>query len=125
MSGFADLFGTPPAVFLGVTLLFMGGCAFMTGQAIAATWRPLWHGVGYGVLLGGGDRFLGFALFGADPTSLAGYVLDTAILIAIALISYRLTRVTQMTTQYPWLYERVGAFAWRDRPPPHPSGVSS
>jgi len=38
-------------VFIGVTIIFMGGCAFMTGQAVSATWRPLWQVLAYSLML--------------------------------------------------------------------------
>lgn len=100
------------AVFLGVTVLFMGGCAFMAGQALAATWRPLWQVFPYALGLGMADRFLGFALFGGRLLWLPGYVTDTAVLLAIALAAYRMTQARRMVTQYPWLYRRAGLFGW-------------
>lgn len=112
MSGFEALTGSGPGVFIGVTLVFMGGCAFMTGQALAATWRAAWQAVPYGLLLGLADRFLGFALFQDRLLSPVGYVLDSALLIAIALAAYRATRARQMVSQYPWLYRRTGIFSW-------------
>ena len=36
-------------------------------------------------------------------------------IIAAALLGYRTKRVSQMTTQYPWLYERTGLLSWRDK----------
>ena len=107
-------------VFVGVTIIFMGGCAFMTGQAVANTWRPLWHVLAYCLGLGAADRFLSFALFGAPLLSLAGYLLDTALLAAIAAAAWRATRARRMCLQYPWLYERVGLFGWRERLSHHP-----
>lgn len=108
------------AIFLGVTLLFMGGCAFMAGQALASTWRPLWQVFPYAVLLGLADRFVAFALFGGTLLSLPDYLTDTAALTAVALASYRLTQARRMADQYPWLYERAGLFDWRDKGAPHP-----
>ena len=35
-----DSFG----VFVLVSILMGGGAAYLSGRAIAATWRPLWHG---------------------------------------------------------------------------------
>jgi len=102
-------------VFIGVTVLFMGGCAFMAGQALAATWRPLWQCTPYALGLGLADRFLGFALFGGELLSVAGYVTDTVVLIAIILAAYRITQARRMADQYPWLYERDGLFGWRDK----------
>jgi len=37
------------------------------------------------------------------------------VLIAFALLGYRIRRVNQMVTLYAWLFERAGPFAWRDR----------
>ena len=102
-------------VFIGVTVLFMGGCAFMAGQALAATWRPLWQVYPYALGLAAADRFLGFALFGGDLLSIAGYGTDALVLIAITLAAYRITQARRMADQYPWLYERDGLFGWREK----------
>lgn len=108
------------AVFIGITVIFMGGCAFMAGQALAATWRPLWQCVPYALLLGLADRFIAFALFGGTLVSLPFYVTDALVLVAVALAAYRLTQAKRMADQYPWLYERAGLFEWRERQTPHP-----
>ena len=50
-------------VFLLVTVAMGGGAAWMSGRAIAATWRPWWHIVAYMLILGAGVRFFHFALF--------------------------------------------------------------
>lgn len=115
MSGWESLFGTTPSVTVGITLIFMGGCAFMTGQAVAATWRPLWQAVPYALLLGIGDRFVTYALFQGDLFLIAGYILDTLWLFVVLSFSYRVTRARQMTSQYPWLYERAGLMGWRSK----------
>ena len=107
--------GNSLAVFVGVTLLLMGFAAFMTGQAVAATWRPYWQAVLYGVLLGLVDRFLIFALFDGALLSLVGFLVDTAVLIAVATAAFRITRTHRMVNQYPWLYERAGPFGWREK----------
>ena len=100
-------------VFVGLTIVLFGGCAYMTGQALAATWRPLWHVVPYAMMLGAADRFLGFALFGGDLASLAGWLLDSTVLITIGMLAWRLTQVRRMADQYPWLYIRTGPFTLR------------
>ncbi|EME71075.1 hypothetical protein H261_04917 [Paramagnetospirillum caucaseum] len=100
-------------VFAGLTLILFGGCAFMTGQALAATWRPLWQVIPYALMLGAADRFLGFALFGGELLSLAGWLLDSAVLAAIGLLAWRRTLVRRMAEQYPWLYVRTGPFSLR------------
>lgn len=112
-----SLVGNSLAVFIGLTVCVMGFAAFMTGQAVASTWKPAWHAVVYCGLLGLADRFLTFALFDGVLLSLPGYLLDTAVLIGIALFAFRLRRAHKMVTQYPWMYRRVGLFGWREKEP--------
>jgi hypothetical protein len=107
--------GTSIGVTIGMTIILMGFCGFMTGQAIANTWRPAWQLVPYGLLLGCVDRFMVFALFEGELLSLSGYIFDTAILFIIILVAFRLTHVNKMLSQYPWLYERVGPLSYRAR----------
>ncbi|TAN64982.1 MAG: hypothetical protein EPN20_07875 [Magnetospirillum sp.] len=104
---------TSLSVLIGLTITLFGGCAFMTGQALATSWRKWWLVMPYGLLLGAADRFLGFALFHGELLSVAGWVLDSAILIAIALAAFRLTRARRMASQYPWLVQRTGPFSWK------------
>lgn len=110
-----DLTGTSLPVFIGLTLVLFGGATFMTGYAVAETWRPAWQAVVYAALLGAANRLMGYLLFGGELLSVAGYLVDTAILIVIALFAYRVTRARKMTSQYPWLYERSGLFTWREK----------
>ncbi len=107
--------GTSLPVFIGMTLGIMGFTAFMTGQALANTWRPLWQAVLYSFLLGLADRFLTWGLFEGELLSLSGYLFDSLVLTAISLTAFRLTRARKMVTQYPWLYERSGLFGWREK----------
>ena len=116
-----SILGTSVGVFLGVTVALMGFAAFMTGQALANTWKPIWHAVVYAFLLGFADRFLTFALFEGELLSLSGYLVDTAVLVAVILLAYRITQVRKMVSQYPWLYERAGLFGWRQKGPARPS----
>ena len=104
---------TSVPVFIGLTFILFGGCAFMTGQALAATWRPWWQVMPYALLLGAADRFLGYALFGGELLSLGGWLLDSAVLVTIGLLAYRRTQVRRMADQYPWLYVRTGLFTLR------------
>lgn len=100
-------------VFIGVTLVLFGFAAFMTGQALASTWRhPGWV-VFYLLLLGFADRFIVWSLFEGDLFSLSGYAIDTIALIAIGLFAFRVTQARKMVRQYPWLYRRRGLFGWR------------
>lgn len=100
---------------LFVTGVLGGGAAWLAGRAIAQTWRPFWHIFAYMALLGAAVRFAHFALFEGSLLSLPSYAVDTAFLLAVACLSWRLTRTTQMVTQYNWLYERTGLFSWRER----------
>ncbi|HIP79701.1 MAG TPA: hypothetical protein EYH07_14715, partial [Kiloniellaceae bacterium] len=84
------ILGTSLPVFIGVTVILVGGAAYLTGQALSAHWRPAWQVVGYSLLLGLADRFVIFSLFGGELLLLSGYVIDTAVIMAIALLSYRL-----------------------------------
>lgn len=111
----AALLGTSIGVFIGITVVLCGFAAFMTGQALAGTWRPVWQVWLYIMLLGFADRFLTWALFQGELLSPTGYLIDTAVLLVIGLSAFYLTRARQMTAQYPWLYERSGPFTWRER----------
>jgi len=110
-----QLIGNSLAVFIGVTCMLAGGAAWMTGQALALTWRPVWQATAYALLLMLADRFLIFALFEGELLSLAGFALDAAVLIAIAMVGHRITLASQMVKQYPWLYERQGPLSWCQR----------
>lgn len=111
------LLGTSLPVSLGVTVVLAGGAAHLAGQALAAHWRPAWLVALYMGLLGLADRFIIFALFDGALLSPTGYVIDTAVLVTIGLLSYRRTRARQMVRQYPWLYEPRGLLGWREREP--------
>ena len=110
-----DLLGTSLSVFIGVTVCLMGFAAYMTGQALANNWRPIVQAFLYCALLGLVDRFLIFALFEGELLSLTGYIIDTAVLMGISTLSYRLTQANKMVTQYPWIYEPRGLLGWREK----------
>ena len=107
------ILGASWPVFIGVTVVLFGGAAFLMGQAIGGTWRPAWQNVLYGLLLGVANRFIVFALFGGPFLTVIPYVVNTAILIGLALLAYRLTLVHKMVSQYPWVYQRAGLFSWK------------
>jgi hypothetical protein len=100
-----------------VTGILGGLAAWATGRAIAETWRPYHQLVVYMLLLGAAVRFAHFALFEAELLSLPSYLADMLYLLAIGSVAYRLTRARRMVSQYRWLYERAGPFAWRERKP--------
>jgi hypothetical protein len=100
-----------------ITGLLGGGAAWLAGRAIAHTWRPFWHVIGYMALLGCAVRFMHFALFDADLIAPLSYAADTAFLLCVGCLAWRVTRTTQMVTQYSWMYERTSPFTWRPRGP--------
>ena len=103
------------SLFLLVTVLMGGGAAFLAGRAIAATWRPWWHVAFYMLLLGLAVRFIHFALFEGTLVSPQFYAVDTAVCLIFGYLGFRITRVTQMTTQYEWINARTGPFGWARR----------
>jgi hypothetical protein len=111
-----ELLGSSIGDFIGVTLVLFGGAAFMTGQALAGTWRPLWQMVPYGFLLAAANRFFSWSLFHGQLLSPIGFMVDALVIILIGVFAYRLMLAHKMTSQYPWLYERVGLLSWRTRP---------
>jgi hypothetical protein len=105
-----------------VTCLLGGGAAWATGRALADSWRPFGQAVVYLLLLAAAVRFAHFALFQGELLSLSSYFSDTAFLLAVGGLSWRLTRARRMVTQYRWLYERAGPLNWREHPTPQAGG---
>ncbi len=101
--------------FLLVTVFLGGGAAYLVGRAIALAWVPRRMLVIYTALLSGAVRFIHYALFHGTLLSLQYYVVDLVVLAVLAALGYRITRAGQMTSQYGWLYQRVGPLAWRRR----------
>lgn len=104
-------------VFVLVTVILGGGGAWLTGRAIAGTWRPAWQVAVYMLVLGVAVRFIHMALFGGTLLSLHYYAVDTAVCLAFGFAGFRVTRAAQMVRQYGWLNERAGAMRWRRRTP--------
>ena len=111
-----ELLGTSWLVYIGMTVCVIGFASFITGQGLANTWRSVWQIVPYALLLGGADRFLIWSLFQGEFL-LSGYVMDSLMLLVIALLAYKLTQARKMVAQYPWIYERAGPFSWREKGP--------
>jgi small-conductance mechanosensitive channel len=103
------------SLFLFVTCFLGGWAAWMTGRAMASTWRSYPVLIAYLMLLGLAVRFIHFSLFGGTLLSIHYYLVDTVVLQVIGAMGYRMTRVAQMTAKYRWLYLPHGPFAWRDR----------
>jgi hypothetical protein len=102
-------------IFIILTIIGGGAAAFAGGRSLAIGWKPLWLLAVYMCIFGAGLRFLHFALFQDTLTSLYYYVVQTLCVLAFAWAGYQMTRVKQMTEQYPWLYEKNGPFSWRDK----------
>lgn len=100
-------------VFLLVTVAMGGSAAYVSGRAIAQTWRPFWHVPLYMLALAGIVRFFHFALFEEPFLALNSYAVDFALALAAAALGYRVVRARQMATQYDWLFRRVGPLGWR------------
>lgn len=111
-------------VFLLVTVVLGGGAAFLTGRAIAGTWRPWWQVALAMLVLGLVTRFFHFALFGGTLLSPHYYAVDTAFCLLFGFWSYRLTRARQMAEQYRWIYRRTGPLNWA-RKEPAPNAAAS
>jgi hypothetical protein len=101
--------------FVVLTLILGGGAAFLAGRALAAGWQSLGLLAFYMVLFTCGLRFLDYALFESNLLSLKYFITHGLIVMAMAFLGYRLKRVSQMITQYPWLYEKSGSFGWRSK----------
>ena len=108
-----DVLGGPVGAYLGLVVVIAGFAAFLTGQAVAGSWKPVWQLLPYGLLLAVAARFLFFALFKGELLAFPGFLVDAALMIAIALFAWRVTNVRKMVSQYPWLYRRTGLLAYR------------
>jgi hypothetical protein len=91
-------------VFFLVTILIGGSGAFISGRAIAQTWRPYWHVPLYMMLLAAAVRFIHYALFWEVFISLKNYLVDSALMLVLGSIGYRLTRARQLLEQYGWIF---------------------
>lgn len=104
-------------VFVLVTIILGGGAAWLTGRAVAGTWRPAWQVFTYCLILGGVVRFFHYSLFGGTLISGHYYLVDTAVLMAFGFLGFRAARVSQMITHYRWINEADGPLRWRRRRP--------
>jgi hypothetical protein len=109
------ILGESILVFLGLTVILVGGCAFLMGQAIAGTWRSYWQILPYSLIMAAANRFLAFSLFKEQLLAALPYLISIFVVWAFATFGFRLTRVDQMVHQYPWLYERSSLLGWREK----------
>jgi hypothetical protein len=103
--------------FVLVTLILGGGASYLSGRAIALTWRPWWQVVLAALVLGGVVRFFHLALFDGTLLSLHYYLVDTLFCLAFGFLGYRITRAGQMAEQYLWIYRRSGLLSWTAKNP--------
>lgn len=109
------LLGTSLGVFVGLTVILIGGAAIMTGRALADGWKSPWQVVVACVGLALANRFLVYALFGGELLSLSGFLIGFAVITVMALVAHRLTVVHKMVAQYPWRYERESLWSYREK----------
>lgn len=98
--------------FVLVTVALGGAAAWMTGRAIAQTWKSNLILGFYIILLTAAVRFIHFSLFSGSLLSLHYYLIDLVVLLAIAFAAKRYTRAGQMATQYRFKYNRTGPLNW-------------
>ena len=108
-----DIIGTSVSVFIGLTVILLGGAAFLSGQAVANGWGAPTIGVFYCIMLAFTDRFLTYALFDGDGTLITAFVISWCYFLAVFLFAHRVTMARKMVRQYPWMYRRQGLFGWR------------
>jgi hypothetical protein len=112
----SGILGSSLGLFLFVTVVMFGWAAWHTGQVLAHTWRPFWQNMlPYSFLLAAADRLFVVLLFEGELLSPVPFLVAWAVLLGLGGLAYRLTQVSKMVSQYPWLYERDGPFGWRQR----------
>lgn len=104
-------------VFLLVTIILGGGAAWLSGRAIAQTWRPIWQVFVYSMVLGLAVRFIHYSLFGGTLLSAHYYAVDTAVCMILGFLGFRVARVAQMVRQYRWVNRADGPLHWRRATP--------
>jgi hypothetical protein len=106
MTLFQTLYNTGPNghwVFLLLTVILGGAAAYVSGKAIAETWRPFWQVIAYCLLMALVVRFMHFALFEEVMISLRNYIIDAAVLLLAGVVGYNVARRRQMAETYNWL----------------------
>lgn len=109
------ILGAPLGVFIGLTIILMGGCGFMMGQSLAQSWKAEWGVYVYSLFIAFADRFLVYALFQGQLFSVQGFLVHWLVILLISLLAFRVARARRMVQQYPWLYVRTGPLSWREK----------
>lgn len=102
-------------VFVLVTGILGGGAAYLSGRAMAQTWRPYWQVPLYMLGIAATVRFFHYALFEGPLLSVPSLVVDYIVVVVAASAGYRIVRARQMASQYRWLFDRAGPLGWRRR----------
>jgi branched-chain amino acid transport system ATP-binding protein len=114
MDALTTLLGTTPSVFVGLTVVLVGGAAILTGLAVANNWKPSWQVVAACFGLAFADRFLTYALFQGELLSILGLLVSFLVLAAMGLAAWRTAKVAKLVGQYPWRYRRTSPFAYEE-----------
>ena len=101
--------------FFLMTFILFGWCSYQLGKAMANTWQSISLMIFYVFFLTLFDRFLLFALFEQELLSLIMFFIDFTTLSLISLISYRIAKISYMVNQYPWKYQKVGFFSYKNK----------
>ncbi|MFC7051655.1 DUF6867 family protein [Hansschlegelia quercus] len=101
--------------FVFVTLILGGGAAWLAGRGVALSWDSMSKAAVWMLPLAAVVRFIHYALFSGNLLTLHFFIVDLVVLIAMAVAGWRVTRTSQMTRQYDWLYDRAGPFSWRPK----------
>jgi hypothetical protein len=105
-------------VFVLLTLVLGGSASWVTGKAIAQTWRPFWQLPWYVLLLTAGVRFLHYGLWEEPLFPVQNWLVDYFVLLTAALVGHRRMRAIQISKQYSWLFAPAGPFGWRRKASP-------
>jgi branched-chain amino acid transport system ATP-binding protein len=108
-------FGSSLSVFLGFTVVIVGGAALLAGRVQADEWRPAWHVVSACAGLTLANRFLVYALFEGQLVHVMGLASTFVVITAIGIAAWRLTQVRKMVVQYPWVFERTSLWSYRTK----------
>jgi branched-chain amino acid transport system ATP-binding protein len=108
------LLGTSPAIFIGLTVVLVGGAAILTGRAVANNWKPAWQVVASCFGLALADRFLIYALFQGELISPSGILIHFIVLTAMGLAAWQIAKVGKLVNQYPWRYRRTSPFGYTE-----------
>lgn len=114
MGALTAILGTSPYVFLGLTVVLVGGAAILTGRAVANNWKPAWQVVAACFGLALADRFLTYALFQGELLNVLGILVHFLVLTAMGLAAWRMAKVAKLVGQYPWRYRRTSPFAYEE-----------